>query len=154
MDLIESRRQLQGQKREGEKEGIDYNFISKEEFLKGIENSEFIEYQEYERVSGKDYWGSKKEDYNHKNGVIILNPLSLKQIYNKVKCFIIYLNIPDEIREKRLIKRGDDYKEIKRRIKTDNIDFKNIERYCDLVINNEKDVCKYVEVILSLYNKE
>lgn len=43
-------------KRDGEVEGVNYFFVSKEEFLNGIENNEFLEWAEF---SG-NYYGTKK----------------------------------------------------------------------------------------------
>ena len=44
--------------RKGEQDGVDYFFISQEEFARMIENEEFIE---YEKNYGKSYGTSKSE---------------------------------------------------------------------------------------------
>lgn len=43
-------------KREGEVDGVNYFFVSKEEFLQGVKNGEFLEWAEF---SG-NYYGTKK----------------------------------------------------------------------------------------------
>lgn len=44
-------------KREGEVEGVNYFFVSKEEFKKSIENGEFLEWAEF----SENYYGTKRE---------------------------------------------------------------------------------------------
>jgi guanylate kinase len=47
------------QPRNGERNGVDYNFISREDFLKKIEGKEFLEYA---RVHGENYYGSPRAE--------------------------------------------------------------------------------------------
>ena len=46
-------------KRENEVEGVDYYFVSEEEFRASMENNEFVEYRDYNALFGHVYYGSK-----------------------------------------------------------------------------------------------
>jgi guanylate kinase len=102
-----------------DKEGVSYYFVSKEEFLKKVEQNKFFEYaledngnyyggtfEEVERVKKLEKPVIWKIDYK---GVI-----NAKNIIPEVKS--IYLYIPLEIIEKRLRSRGDSEEVIKSRI--------------------------------------
>ena len=60
---------------------------------------------------------------------LLINPIDRK------KCTIIYLDIPLEIRRKRLEERGDLNDKIERRIKADEKDFEGFTDY-DIIVNN------------------
>ena len=62
-------------------------------------------------------------------GVEAINPIDRKN------CSIIYLDIPLDIRKKRLLERGDLNDKIQRRIDADEIDFANFNDY-DILVNN------------------
>lgn len=113
--------------RPGEVDGENYHFISEEEFLNKIDKEEFLEYKVYHTFNGDWFYGSAKDDFinANKRTVIILTP-------NGYKDFLECLSIPHIsilihtnrfITKRRLLKRGDDKKEIKRRMKHDDIDF-------------------------------
>ncbi len=60
-NIVESVSMTTREKRVGETDGVDYYFISKEEFTKRITNDEFLEYAIY----GDNYYGTPKENvYN------------------------------------------------------------------------------------------
>lgn len=127
--------------RDGEKDGVTYNYISEKEFLKKKDNNEFAEFTYYITVHGRWYYGTQHKDLeNHKNKVIILNPNGIKELAKKIDItdwFVVYLYCSDEITKQRLIERGDDEEEAKRRIKADDKDFVNIERFVDIKMSND-----------------
>lgn len=122
--------------REGEITGKTYNFLSKEEFIKNIDNNEYLEYQVYNTVNGKWYYGTRKESITD-NSIIILDKygfINLKEIYPNVKC--MYLNAFDESERfyRALDRLGNkvtnkDVRELWRRIETDRNKFKDIHDY-------------------------
>ncbi len=121
--------------RNGEVDGRDYHFVSDEDFSKMKENGEFLETTSYNTKFGRWSYGSKPEDYEGLDKVVILNPDGLKALKNSsVKCFVVYLSAKDETIRYRLDKRGDAKEEAERRIAADNEDFKCIESLCDVTL--------------------
>lgn len=118
--------------RENEINGIDYHFVSKEEFNNMIDNNEMIEYRNYEtNWCGKgDTWfyGIRKFELDkNKDYVVVIDLMGAESIINyfgKENCILIYLNAPDKIREIRARERGSfDETEWNRRLLADYKDF-------------------------------
>lgn len=107
-------------KRVAEIDGIDYNFISMDEFKKLIEESFFFEYTFY----NNNYYGTALKDIEN-DKVVILEPNGLKR-YAKLKNVVsFYLDSSRELREKRMLERKDDLAKIKERINGDDEAFKD-----------------------------
>ena len=122
--------------RDGEVNGGDYWFISKEEFLQKIEEGFFAEYQVYHTEFGDWYYGSAKESYSG-DGVIILSPSGVKTVLEKLhNITVVLIDADDEVIKARQVARGDDKKEAERRFVQDIIDFKGMEDYADFIIMN------------------
>jgi len=125
--------------RQGEVDGVNYHYISKEDFLLKEQNGFFGETTSY-NVATDDTWyyGSAIEDYD-KDKVMIVNPDGIKQI-SKIKSLnpvVSYIQSNEDIIRKRLSKRGDNPVEADRRIKADDKDFFGIEKYVNYyVVNN------------------
>lgn len=127
--------------REGEINHIDYNFFTKEEFLRGIENDEYVEYTNY---SG-NFYGSRKKNYETllnkgKNIVIIMDikgVLKLKEIFPK-ETIAIFIKVHLNLLEDRMKERGDNLDSITKRL--DNVKLTNElenEKFADIVLCNE-----------------
>lgn len=128
--------------REDEKQNITYHFISDDDFCKKINNSYFAEWKSYNTEFGKWYYGTAFVDLENADDktVIILTPEGYKDIIknlsNKPKSIYVYANNAT-IRE-RLLNRGDNKDEAKRRLEHDNEDFKGIENEVDQIFYNNK----------------
>lgn len=118
--------------RNGEKEGEDYLFTTEDDFLKRIRNNEFIEYQQFNGW----YYGMTKEVFDACE-VMILNVEGLAMLAPEIRnqCFVIYIDIDQEIRIERLGARKDVDDAIMRRILADEEQFKNFIDY-DIRITN------------------
>lgn len=134
--------------REGEKQGVDYNFISKEEFDRMLENDELAEYF----IAGNGWcYGTSKSDLEGDDKLIILTPSGLRQLQEKdIKFKSIYVVASDKKRYIRQIMRGDDIKEIARRSETDKVDFDGIEDEVDYIVYNDTSIEDTIFGILSL----
>jgi guanylate kinase len=140
--------------RVNEVQNITYNFVDFEIFREKINNNDLICYQKFE-VTPLDkspeiwYYGITKEEFNSSQ-VFIMTPGDLSQVdpETRKKCFVVYLDIDREIREKRITKRNDNNDSIMRRLDADDIDFRNFKDY-DLKITDPEFE---VETIVSLMN--
>lgn len=131
--------------REGETNGVDYNFITNEEFEKLIHNGKMAEYDEYSQ--GRLY-GTLKEDYQGGNKVIVLTPngyRQLKQMCLQDKIVSVLVETTLGTRIKRYIDRCgvnefnyDDKNEIFSRVERDFGMFLGLEKEVDIVINNNE----------------
>jgi guanylate kinase len=95
--------------REGEKEGRDYFFVSKEEFDKNIEEGNFLEYAQY----GDNYYGTLKSYVfdNIENGTNVIAVVDIQGGVNIEKIFpeaVLIFIMPPSIKElvRRLKTRG------------------------------------------------
>lgn len=142
--------------REGEKEGRDYFFVSKEEFDKNIEDDNFLEYAQY----GDNYYGTLKSYVfdNLDNGTNVIAVVDIQGGVNIENIFpeaaLIFIMPPSfEELERRLRGRGTDSEEaiLKRLdIAKKEMDFSN--HYDYVVINNTVD--RAVNDIIDIINKE
>lgn len=145
----------------GEINGIDYHFISEEDFIEKMYSDFFAETTKYETVNGTWRYGSAKENYNN-DTAIILNPEGLKSV-KKIfpEAVAIYIIASDKIRYERAISRinpNDEksLKEIDRRFEADENDFKYIHKYVDGVFMNEnvateEEFNRNIEFLLEIY---
>lgn len=124
--------------RPGEVDGVNYHYISRDDFLIKEANGFFAETTCYNVATGDTwYYGSATEDYD-KDKVMIVNPDGIKQISKimSLNPVVFYIQTNESVTRQRLLKRGDNPKESDRRIESDNKDFFGIEKYVDYDINN------------------
>lgn len=118
--------------REGEVDGVDYFFRSKEEIESLRDNENFVELQEFNGW----YYGITHTEFIEKD-VFILTPSGIKALPEEYRknSFVIYLDPPIDILSKRLSERNDSDAP-KRRIIADSLDFMDFNDF-DLIIKNE-----------------
>ena len=128
--------------REGEIDGVNYYFITEENFLEKIERGEFLEYNKY--GTGK-YYGTLKENtisYLEKGYDVILeiDINGYKQILNNYPNAIGIFVMPPSLKvlEERLRNRGTETEEqIEKRLKTASEEIKNKEIYPYVIVNED-----------------
>lgn len=131
------------EKREGEVDGVDYFFKSKEEFEALIEQDKFIEYAQYVG----NYYGTPVDyvDQTMASGHDVFLEIEVegaKQVREKFpEALFIFLAPPDLAQlEKRLVNRGTDSPEIiKHRIDEAKRELKLMNLYDYVVINDDVD---------------
>lgn len=124
--------------RPGEIEGVNYHYVSTEDFLLKEANGFFAETTSYNVATGDTwYYGSAIEDYD-KDTVMIVNPDGIKRIkkIQSLNPVVFYIQAKENIIRKRLSKRGDNLVEAERRILADDKDFFGIDKYVDYFASN------------------
>lgn len=134
--------------REGERDGVDYNFLSVEAFKKKIENNDFIEYVCY----NGHYYGTEKRNIDNMTVLIVEKTGLLEFLKLKDPNVITYYLVSEpEILEKRMIIRGDKPENIKIRVENDIIDFdRSIKDKVDMIINTTSNTI--LDLALLVYN--
>ncbi len=147
-------------KREGEIDGKDYFFLDKDEFIKKIENGEFVE---YEKIFDNNYYGTLKtyidKKINEGKDVLfdldVKGALSLKRIY-KDKALLIFIKPPNkEVIRERLLKRGTESIEIiENRLKRFDFEMEKMSKFNYVVLNdNLQKAINEVQEIINKYKK-
>jgi len=130
--------------RDGEKDGIDYNFVTKEKFLEEIENNNFIEWAE---VHGNFYGTSKKDierELAKENTVVVdidvQGHRSIRKLYPNITTSVFVTTENMSVLKDRLSNRGTDSQEIiEKRMINALGEMKNISEYDYLIINKDFD---------------
>ena len=145
--------------RPGEQEGVQYHFITKEEFKEKIAKGEFYEYD----LHHENYYGTSKKLMNEKiqSGKIIVKDIEvngtenlIKLLSNETRLVTIFLKVDKEELKRRLINRGDNLTEAEIQLRLDRLDYEEskINLY-DYVIKND-DFEKTVQVIMTIIENE
>lgn len=140
------------EKRVGEIDGIDYNFVSIDNFKNLIKNNSLIEYTQY----NNNFYGTEKNNIQL-NTILIVDPNGLKsfQKLNDSSIVSFLLTCDENSRINRMKERKDSIEKINERIKIDKVNFseektnsvnfiiptsnKTIEEIADKVNNLYKD---------------
>ena len=131
--------------REGEENGREYFFVSREEFEAAIRDDKLLEHAEY----CGNYYGTPKEYVKTKlsegkNVILEIEVQGAMQIRKKFpKALLLYVTPPSIAElERRLKKRGTETEEvIKRRLTQAKTEVDYIDDYDYLVINDDLDEC-------------
>lgn len=142
--------------REGEINGVDYYFISVEDFEKRIAGDEFVEYVKY----GDNYYGTLKSEVlrlvnNEKTVVLIIDvigALNFKAIFPEA--LTIFLLPPsEEVLKARLCARGTESEEIiSKRLEIAKAEMLQAEKYDFCVVNDDLEAC--IQNVYSIINNK
>jgi guanylate kinase len=132
--------------REGEIDGVDYHYISEDEFKQKLKDNFFAEHTIYRDW----YYGTSKEDCTE-DKVLVANPHGLRQIKAKGDIVVTAFYVKTSGRERliRMLNRGDDIMECFRRYFSDSGTFQNIEEEVDIVLDGELHTSYLVGKILA-----
>lgn len=140
-------------KRVNEVEGKDYHFITKDEFIKKIDENFFIEYVNY----NGNYYGTPRSELSE-NKVVILEPNGLKHYLEKARDLItiVYLKCSKEVLRIRMLNRHDAKEDVERRLKEDCMRFTpEIMNLADLVIDTTpSNIYDDAKAIYSFYKRK
>ena len=140
------------EKRVGETDGVEYFFISKEEFEKRLKENKFVEHSLY----NGNFYGCGVDQVSD-NKIVVLDPNGLHSFLKlKDKNIVSFLLIADEkTRKSRMESRGDKEENIQQRIENDVNDFA-LEKIgkVDFVINTDNYTIEEVsDLIYKLYTE-
>lgn len=139
-------------KRVGEVDGVDYHFLSKEEFEKRISEDFFLEHVFY----NNNYYGTSFSDISS-DKLVILEPKGLKTYVDKIKdkVKVVYLKCDKDVLKKRMINRGDEIETIIKRLALDEIVFtSDLESLADLVIDTTNlSIDDVTKIIFNFYKE-
>ncbi len=127
--------------RVGEENGVDYHFVTKEEFLKAIKEDKFLEHAKFV----DNYYGTLKkdvEDLRNKgfNVVLEIEIKGAKQVMNKCPdALTIFLVAPsyEELRNRLIKRRSEPLEVIEKRLKKAKKEMKYKKFYKYVVVNDD-----------------
>ena len=117
--------------RTGEAEGKDYFYVEESDFKRMITAGEFYQHDNFNGW----YYGTSKAQWEKKS-LFIMTPGGIAKIKpeDRKECFIIYIDINEEIRKERLSQRSD-ADSVDRRLAADENDFKDFTDF-DMRVTN------------------
>lgn len=143
----------------GEEEGVQYHFISKEEFKEKIEKGEFYEFD----IHHENYYGTSRKLMNEKiqSGKIIVKDIEvngtenlIKTLGHETKLVTIFLKVDKEELKHRLINRGDNLSENDMALRLGRLEYEESKtNLYDYVIKND-DLEKTVQIIMTIIENE
>ena len=145
--------------RVGEEEGVQYHFITKQEFEERIKNDEFYEYD----LHHENYYGTSRKLLNEKiaSGKIIVKDIEvngtenlIKLLKDETKLVTIFLRVEKEELRRRLETRGDNLTEDEIELRLGRLDYEEDKiRLYDYMIKND-DFEKTVQLIMTIIENE
>lgn len=145
--------------RADEEEGVQYHFITKQEFEEKIKNNEFYEYD----LHHENYYGTSRKLLNEKiaSGKIIVKDIEvngtenlIKILKDETKLVTIFLRVEKEELRRRLENRGDNLTEDEINLRLGRLDYEEDKiRLYDYMIKND-DFEKTVQLIMTIIENE
>ena len=139
-------------KRDGEVDGVDYNFVDKDTFIQFIEHDFLIEYRSYntlvDNIPDTWYYGILKQEFDlsKKDYVVILDIDGTREFKDYIErtngsdyCKVFYIFASDDVRKLRAMNRGSfNETEWNRRLEADLVDFAvdRVDSVDATIINN------------------
>jgi guanylate kinase len=144
--------------RPGEVDGVDYFFMSKDEFAEMIEQDKFLEYA----IVYNDFKGIPKEQVRLalESGqdvvmrVDVQGAATLREIYPDVLLIFLTVRDEEELKNRLIQRKKDKPEEIKLRIATARQELKRIKEFDYMVVNREDRLDETVETILAIIRAE
>ena len=141
------------EKRVGETNGVEYFFISKEEFQKRLSENKFVESSLY----NGNYYGCGIDQVAD-DKVVVLDPNGLHSFMKlKNRNIVTFLLIADEnTRRQRMMSRGDKEENISQRISNDIVDFseEKIGKVDFIIKTTDKTIEQIADLIYDCYKKK
>lgn len=140
--------------REGEKDGVNYHFISLDEFFSFDNMAKWVEF-----TSFREWWYGTSIDHlvKDKINIGVFNIKGINSLLKDDECQVvpIYIKACDKLRLIRQLNReaNPNCQEICRRFQTDKEDFKKIIFPYQIIENNTNEIQPIINEIFDLINK-
>lgn len=129
--------------RDGEEDGVDYFFLTDDQFRKYAQNNYFAEIKRYYTTEGEWLYGTPKVELlsSDEKSVIILTPDGVRAVKplldsRGIQYTVVLIGAKASVIKRRMIQRGDDMDEIIRRIRADDEDFEDCEEFVNFTLSN------------------
>lgn len=133
--------------RKGETDGVDYYFTDNKTFDRMEADDRFAETLHVKTVHGLFRYGAVKEDLKD-NVILACGPKQAEQILNSgIPCLTVLLDIRRSVIMKRAQERGDNLREICRRLEEDLPKISRIKNRMDMILDAENTVENNVRFI-------
>ncbi len=153
--------------RVGEQNGVDYYFTTKEEFEKGIESGEFLEYAKVH----DNYYGTSLKPINEalSQGKLVIFDIDVQGheiVREKLDSIVtsVFITTPSlKVLDERLKARNtDDIEVIEKRLKNAKIEINSIDKYDYFLVNDDLieassklvSIAKIARIKASLFDKD
>lgn len=146
--------------REKERNGVDYFFISEEEFKKKIRSDEFVEWEKFYDYYYGTYKSFIEDNINSGKSVIVevdvKGALTLKKIYPHAHLIFIYPPSFEELKLRLKKRKTENEKEYKKRIERAEMELSLKDKFDYLIENNDlaKAILAIELIIKKLKDKE
>lgn len=122
--------------REGERDGIDYHFLSKSEFYERLSYGEFAEHTTF----AGNWYGTLKNDLYQPNKklVIIMDQQGASYVKKLLgrEAFVVGLEVDTITSRAAMESRSDSSESVNLRSKSESLSYKNLSGVCDHIVNN------------------
>jgi guanylate kinase len=144
--------------RPGEVDGVDYFFLSKDEFAEMIEQDKFLEYA----VVYNDFKGIPKDQVrqaleSNQDAVMrvdVQGAATIRGIYPDALLIFLTVRDEEELKNRLILRKKDKPEEIKLRIATARKELKRIKDFDYVVVNREDRLHETIETILAIIQAE
>ena len=130
--------------RKGEKHGLNYFFMSENDFKENILKGHMAEFSLY----GDHLYGLPLSEISE-NAVAVVEPNGAKALkaQKNLNVCVCYLACPEHIRKERMLSRGDTLEQIENRLLLDYKLFNDVSTYADIILNTTDPIEDNVEYI-------
>lgn len=127
-------------KRQGEIEGEDYFFLSREEFEEKIKEDEFLEYVElYGDLYGTSRKWVEERLFDGKHVFLVIDTQGALKLIDKVACCLIFVHPPsfDELRRRLIGRKTESVEVIEKRLQWAALEIEKSELYDYNIVNED-----------------
>jgi len=144
--------------RPGEKDGVDYFFVSKDDFEAMIAQNELLEhavvYGQYKGVPKQQVRDALKSGKDVVMRLDVQGATTVKRLIPGAVLVFLSASSEDELIERLEKRKTEDHQQLRRRIETARAEMKQIDRFDYVVINEDDELDEAVNRVLDIIHAE